>query len=289
MNVILLLSCLVFFAACSSSQKHHDLPEAKVSGPIELRLKAEMGRKETVEYLHKSTSDSFEDRDLRRRTEDVLSFSSHAETLKIDPAAAGGIGSFTQLVTTSNKIGNSELHDFAMPEVGERLEVTADSRGRILKSGEYPPNSLFYVAPVSLPEGPVSIGDTWTMQAAWLSLETLVPYQLDMVSILKGVYQCGDDQCADIELSGEVGFQGPLAQAMSFRSNWRGRMLFAMRTGTVAWSRIDSEERFISDNVRRDVVSCLESVLREPALVKIPGRESPTCAPEAPSETETEK
>ncbi|MEK7357913.1 MAG: hypothetical protein AAB250_15795 [Bdellovibrionota bacterium] len=286
-NVVFLFTCLIAFAACSHHEKRHDLPVVKLSGPIELRLKAEMGRKETVEYLHKSVSDSYEERDLRRRTQEELAFVSQAETVKVDPAAASGLGSFTQVLTTSNKVGTLELHDFAMPEPGEKLEVTADARGRILKSGEYPVNSLFYVPPVSLPEGPVAIGDTWTMQSSWLSLDNMVPYQLDMVSILKGVYQCGDEQCADVELSGEVGFQGPLAQAMSFKSSWRGRMLFAMKTGTVAWSRVDSEERFIADNVRRDVTSCLESVLREPAVVKVPGLETPKCEPKPLADTQT--
>lgn len=286
-NVVFLFSCLATVGACSHSGRRHDLAEAKTSGPVELRLKAEMGKTEIVEYVHKSTSDSYEDRDVRRRTEDALAFVSQAETVKVDPQGAGGLGTFTQVLTTTNKVGHLELHDFAMPEPGERLEVVADSRGRILKSGDYPPNSLFYVPPVSLPEKPVEIGDTWTMQAGWLSLENMVPYQLDMVSILKGVYECGDDQCADIELSGEVGFQGPLAMAMSFRSTWKGRMLFAMKSGTVAWSRVDSEERFIADNVRREVNSCLESSLKNHHLVKLPeSYQSPKCDPKPPTDTE---
>ncbi|MES2964891.1 MAG: hypothetical protein V4760_13450 [Bdellovibrionota bacterium] len=287
-NVVFLFTCLIASVGCSHAEKRHDLPTVKLSAPIELRLKAEMGRTESVDYLHKSTSDSFEDRDVRRRTEDMLAFTSQAETIKVEPqGGAGGIGTFTQVITTSKKIGNSDLHDFAMPEPGEKHEVTADSRGRILKSGEYPPNSLFYVPPVSLPEGPVAIGDTWAMQAAWLSLDNMIPYQLDMVSILKGVYECGDDQCADVELSGEVGFQGSLNVAMSFRSTWKGRMLFALKTGTVAWSRVDSEERFIADNTRRDVNSCLESVLKAPTSVKLPaGYDSPKCDPKPAVDTQ---
>lgn len=289
-NVVFLFTCLFAFAACSHTEKRPALPEVKLSGPITLRLKGEVGHTETVEYLHKSSSDSYEDRDVRRRTEDALAFVSQAETVKVDPQGAGGRGTFTQVLSTSNKIGNLELHDFAMPEPGEKLEITADTRGRILKSGDYPTNSLFYVPPVSLPEEPVAIGDTWPMQAAWLSLDNMVPYQLDMVSILKGVYECGEDQCADIELSGEVGFQGPLAQAMSFRSTWKGRMLFALKSGTVAWSRVDSEERFIADNVRREVNSCLESALKASATVKVPaGYETPKCDPKPPTDTQVSK
>lgn len=65
-------------------------------------------------------------------------------------------------------------------------------------------------------------------------------------------------------------------------------MLFAMKTGTVAWSRVDSEERFIAENVHRDVKSCLESVLKLPATVKVPaGYESPKCDPKPLTDTQT--
>jgi hypothetical protein len=167
------------------------------------------------------------------------------------------------------------LHDFAMPELGEKLEVIADSHGRILKAGDYPTNSIFYVAPISLPEGPVSVGDTWALQSDWLSLEEMVPYHLDMASILRQVYSCGAHRCAEIEISGEVTLEGPIAQSLAFKSLWKGFILFDIDAGAVAWSRVDSEEQFASGNVRRSVSSCLEATLFEPFDEKLPAR-SPT-------------
>ena len=249
------------------------LEPLSLAGPVELRLKADPKRVEKVNYFHRSRSRSFEDNQVRTQNDETLEFSSLAETVKVDPAK----DRFTQIISTQNKDGSGDLNDFAMPEIGEKLEVTANSRGRILKSGDYPQNSIFYVAPISLPENPVNIGDTWTMQSSWLSLGEMVPYQLDMVSILKGFWKCGKDACAEIEISGEVGLQGSVAQAMSFKSLWRGRIFFDMDAGTVVWSRVNSDESFASGNVRREVDSCLEAVLMEPVDEKINGIGKPTC------------
>jgi hypothetical protein len=246
-------------------------------GKVELRLKADPKRLEKVAYFHRSASKSFEDNQVRSQKDETLEFTAQAETIKVEGDR------FTQVIRVLNKDGAGDLHDFAMPELGERLEVVTDTRGKILKSGEWPNNSIFYVSPISLPEGPVSVGDTWPMQATWLSLGEMVPYQLDMVSILKNIWSCGQDRCAEIEISGQVTLQGTNAQAMNFKSNWRGRIYFAIGAGTVVWSRVESEERLLAENVRRDINSCLESALIEPGDVKLPGIAKPSCPPLAPS------
>ena len=306
--VLFVSSCLVYTShllaaavlttatmACSHTVKRSmadlgpqvELRPAKETGPVLLRLKAEPGRNEQVEYLHHSSADAFENQQKTQHNEETLKFVSQTETLKSEPDSESGPGRFTQVLTVLKKEGTSDLHDFAMPEPGESLEVTADSLGRILKSGDYPPNSLFFVPPISLPQSEVAVGDTWTMQAGWLSLEDMVPYQLDMVSILKGFWKCGDDTCADIEISGDVGFQGPLSDAMSFHSNWRGRIYFALKSGAVVWSRVESEERIIADNTRREVNSCLEAVLQEPTVIRRSGLKKPTCDKLVAADTET--
>ena len=250
-----------------------ELASVKMAGPIELRLKAEPKTSETVEYYHVSASRAFEGKELRAEKTDTLTFTAQAETTKSEN------GRFTQAVTVLKKDGTIGLHDFAMPELGERLELVTDSRGKILKAGDWPSNSIFYVSPVSLPENAVEAGDTWTMQSTWLSLQDMVPYELDMVSILKGFVKCGDDTCADIEVNGNVAMQGALQKSLVFRSEWRGRLLFAVNAGTVAWSRVNSEELFAYDKVYRTVGSCLEAALREPGKASvIPADAKPTCA-----------
>ena len=282
MRGALALGVIVALAGCSSAGKKDGesgpavpgLTQLKAEAPVELKLKADPARVEKVSYTHRSRSLSYEDNELRHQRDEALEFVSQAETKKIDAP----MDRFTQVISIANKNGTANLHDFAMPEVGEKLEVTADSTGKIIKSGDYPPNSIFYVPPISLPKGPVSVGETWTMQSTWLSLEEMVPYQLDMVSILKNLYQCGQHRCAELEISGEVGLQGPITQVMAFKSLWKGKILFDIDAGTVLWSRVDSDEQFTAGNVRRTVGSCLEAVLTDPSDIKLAATPQPTCA-----------
>lgn len=264
-------TCLVsilFLAGCATSPKtvgvqppglSGKLETVKMKEPVQLRLKAQPKSSETVEYYHVSASRAFEGQELRHEKTETLGFTALAETLKAEGDR------FTQNITVTKKDGTVGLHDFAMPELGERLEVIADSKGKIIKAGDWPTNSIFYVSPISLPEQAVEVGDTWTMQATWLSLTDMVPYELEMVSILKGFVKCGADTCADIEVNGNVAMQGQLRDALVFRSEWRGRLFFAVNAGTVTWSRVNSEELFAYDKVYRTVGSCLEAALREPS------------------------
>lgn len=286
MHVRFLCVCIALLTACTHGSKHgsskaklpweipvQEFKLVKDAGPVLLRLKADPKRIEKVAYTHRMRSTSYEDLEIRHQKEELFDFLSQAETLKVESDGE----TFTQRITVLKKEGNANLHDFAMPEINEKLDVVADSRGRIIRSGDYPANSIFYVPPISLPEGPVKVGDTWTMQASWLSIDEMVPYQLDMVSILKNIWECGKDRCAEIEISGEVRLQGPLAQAIVFKSMWRGFLLFNIDAGTLVWSRVDSEEQLLSGNVRRSVTSCLEASMVEPVELKLMTNEKP-CA-----------
>lgn len=275
LNFLVSFVALMGLIACAGAEKKAEpAPPSPFTGPFELRLKPNADHVEKVAYYHRSRSTSFEDIEVRNQKEESLEFVSSAGVAKVDPSGER----FTQVISIDKKEGTSNLHDFAMPDLGEKLELVADSHGRILRAGDYPQNSIFYVPPVSLPDGPVHIGDTWAMQAQWLSLEEMVPYQLDMASILKNVQPCGQHKCADIEIAGEVTLQGPLVQMMAFKSLWKGMLTFDIDAGTVLWSRVDSEEQFMSGNVRRSVTSCLEAALIEPQSMKISMHSGAPCA-----------
>lgn len=245
-----------------------NLKEVKLPAPTELNLKAELNTTEKVDYLHRSASRSFENQELRHERDETVEFTAEAFTAKVEPEH------FTQVIRVTRKEGSVDLHDFAMPEPGEHLEISLTPKAQILRASDWPRNSIFYVPPVSLPAGPVSVGDTWAMRAQWAALADQVPYELDMVSILKRFVTCGEDTCAEIEVSGEVAMSRDLQMSMQqtvlFKSEWRGTLLFALKAGTVVWSRVDSEELFAFERVRRDVRSCLEARLMEP-LKLIPG------------------
>lgn len=241
------------------------LEPVEVKGAVELKLKGEPKSTDVIEYHHISSSRAFESGEIRQEKAEAIDFTSEATTLRADG------NQLTQSIRVIKKEGAIDLHDFAMPDLGESLELTTTAKGKVVKAGDWPANSIFYVPAVSLPDVPVEVGDTWTMQATWLSLSEMVPYELDMVSILKGFVRCGAGACADIEVSGSVGMQGALKQALVFRSEWRGRLLFSVEQGTVVWSRMNLEETIASDKVHRTVKSCLEAVLKEPRANSIVG------------------
>jgi hypothetical protein len=286
LSVCQLVTCVCFLAGCAHGSGHlnsvkepagaladggNGMKPLEIREPVELRLKSKQGRIEKVAYLHNSFAKSYEDAEIKNQKDESLEFTSQTETVSDAP------GKFTQVVQVIHKDGTADLHDFAMPEMGEKLEITTSVQGKILKAGDYPTNSVYYVSPVSLPEGPVSLGDTWTMQSNWLSLDEMVPFQLDMVSILKGFWACGKDRCAEIEIQGDVSLQGKLVKSMTFKSTWRGRIYFDIDAGTVVGSRVDSDEDMSAEKVHRQIKSCLAAVLLEPAELRLPNVTKPAC------------
>ncbi len=236
-----------------------EFKNAKVSGPIELKLKASAGQVEKTKFNSASTTEVFENKSLTNTKEESVDFMAKAEVTQVNAS-----GEFTARLTTSQKDGVIDLHDFAMPEVGEELMMTFNSQAKILKAGNFAPNSLYFVPPISLPSEKVSVGDTWTMTSHWIT-EQGVPLSLKLLSILKGFIVCGEkDICADIELSGEVTIDSNLG-GVSFESIWVGRIFFATERGSILWSLVESHEAWDADKVHREVRSCLESTLVEPA------------------------
>ncbi len=247
------------------------LPAVGFTGPAELRLSDRTGRVEVFKYASRSVSESFDRGRLRDREESSAEFEVRTEIR----GRPGGV--VEQLAQTTRKTGNIDLRSLAFPEEGEKLDLRLTRQGRVLRAGTYLPDSVFFVPPISLPDGPVSAGDTWELVAQWRSFEDGTPFQLEIVSILKGFVACGDDQCADIELSGEVKIPFEMRRAVGFDSEWRGRALFAREAGSLVWSRIDSLETLRAEGVERRVHSCLESVLVEPAALHPPTIAGPTC------------
>lgn len=247
------------------------LPAIEVAGAALLRLSAQAGRVEVTKHASRSVSKSFDQGKLKSLDESSAQFEVRTE-IRDRPD-----GTIEQWLQTTKKSGDLDLRSLAFPEEGEKLGLLLTRQGRVLSAGEYPPDSIFFVPPVSLPAGPVAVGDTWELVAQWKNFEDDTPFQLEMVSILKGYVACGDDQCADVELSGEVKIPFEMRKFVGFDSEWRGRMLFAKNSGSLVWSRIDSLETMRGEGVERRIHSCLESVLAEPAALQPKTITGPTC------------
>ncbi len=288
---LLLVFCLGVLVACASKPTHKDatplperLEEMKLKDAVDLKLGSEPGRIETVKYVSRTLSQSVEGKAVRRQEEQKASFTVQTKTGSIDEKD----DLITQTVRTVEKVGDLDLRALAMPEVGESIGFILKRDGSVVNVDGYPRGTLFWVAPISLPKGKAEVGDTWDYSAQWLSLEESAPFQLDIISIIKGFVKCGqNDECADIEVSGEVRLSAPIDPVLSFKNTLSGRILFARKAGIVVWSRIDSLETLYASSqlgspssvnaVSRRVHSCLESLLLEPVNLKVPSISNPAC------------
>lgn len=285
-TVLIVLFAVSSLFGCSSAQKlepgGQKLPEASVKGPVSLRLNAKKGNVESIRYRYNSVSESFEEGAIRLRQEQGVEFVTKIETVQSDE------NKILQFVTTTEKSGDVDLRTMAMPELNERLELGMTRNGQVLMAGSYPKQSIFYVPQVSLPDDKVEIGDTWDMEATWVTLDEGVPFITEMVSILKGFVKCGNENCADIEMSGEVRLQGTLP--IAFKNEWKGRMLFALESGVPVWSHMASRADYAAEAVQRVETSCLETVMEEPQALD--AKMNPVCKssvkPETPAPTTPE-
>jgi hypothetical protein len=269
--LIILLGCA--HGANKASDALSGMGAVNVQQPVELSLKADPSRKETVLYRSYTHTITREEGEITHQQESSTDFTIENLFEKIP-----GKDSIRQSMTTMKKDGQLPLSTLALPEYGEVIEMHLAPNGNVQRAGSYPPQSLYYVPQVSLPSAPVSVGDTWPLTATWYDMEDGTPFVLEMVSILKGFVACGTDQCADIEMSGDVQPAAPQGPKTQYSSHWVGRALFAKNTGTVTYMRIDSLDTLKTENASRIISSCLENILSEPANISI--GKKPTCSRE---------
>ncbi|MFK8137168.1 MAG: hypothetical protein AB8E15_02300 [Bdellovibrionales bacterium] len=215
-----------------------------------------------VEYKHEFISNTF----TRTFTKGQVS-NEKTETVQFKVSYLGGAGndrSLTQnvLVTTSDKRGAVALRDLAFPEPGVQVPYAYDYKANILRAGNELPNSVFFIPPVLLPKGDVKAGDTWKNEFSWTT-ENGIGLVLDVVSILKSYYSCGDQVCADLELSGVVYMKEDPTKA-SYGSELAGRMIVSTKTGQILWEQIRTGEKLFAEGKRIEVSSCLESKMIAP-------------------------
>lgn len=232
--------------------------------PIWLKIKSpKKTRKEKVIYHSHAYTKTYEDSQLRKEKEDIIDFTVEAKILK----QKKGRNNVTQIVTVTEKDGFVPLHDLAFPELGEKLRMILTPFAEVKRAGKFPTNSIFYVPPISLPKGPVSVGDTWVMKKKWVSMNNGMPFDLEMVSIFNALMKCGPnskDECVDLEISGRVAIPGNLIANTYLDSTIKGRLVFNRTKGAIIWGDIRSHEKLRIGNGLVDVISCLSSRLEEP-------------------------
>ncbi len=247
----------------------------KIPKQVTLELKGGARQIDENQYYSFSHITDFEDGQKVREREEAVEFRVR-ETVTGYNATQGTI---SVVAETLSKDGTVDLHDLAFPEKGEEIEYVFTKSGKVLKAKPFPPDSVFYVPPIPLPKEPVQVGDTWTLDHAWVGMKNGIPLGVHMVAILKDILPCGKGVCADVEVSGDVEVIGIKRSQADFNSKLWGRMWISVERGTVVWSEVRSKERMVVPRQRTDVVSCMISRLDEPKEWKAPERLPKICRP----------
>jgi hypothetical protein len=279
------LNTVTFFAVCllcgcATLQGTHSSTASKASldKPIALKVKGTPGEIEIMKFHSHTISKRFEQSQIRHEKEEIVDFTLKTEVKDYDEKT--GITTF--YIEALEKDGYIDLHDLAFPEVGETMVYALTANANVVSAGNYPTDSIFYVPPVSLPKRKVKVGETWTMSHVWRSSQNGMMLSLDLLTIFKQAYHCGgEDICAELELSGEVILPSMMASRQELKSTLAGRMLVSTKTGSIIWSYMYNDERFIIGDVVIDVKSCLEGRLEKPAHRSWPHQNTKPCTPKS--------
>ena len=263
----------------SSVEKFRPVPILE-SETIDLKLKFPKDRVERIRYTSASVTKTYEGAQIVNERTESVDFLVQNKTTQVQTN-----GNLHLRIETLSKDGQVDLRDMAFPEPSEVLDVIYAANAKVLKAGRYGTESIFFVPPVSLPDGPVRVGETWALSHKWKSQKNGVELKLELTSILKSLYPCAGgpsgfrDRCAEIEISGDVTVPAAKQSGFELSSKNSGRLLISLQTGAFIWGDIRTEENFQSGGIRMEVRSCIESILEEPSDERWPWRQSVKCDP----------
>lgn len=276
-RVLLLGFLAIDITACATQPMPQEIAIQPDQGPVLLALKPSMGDSDITQYRSRTVTTNFIEGQIRHKLSESLDFKVETKVLHVD--TAHNIGTYQ--LSTLEKDGKADMNDYALPEPEEPMEIVLNANAKVLRAGNYPPGTLFYVPPISLPEKEVSVGDTWPMSSDWVSLKSGINLRLEIVSTLKSIRDCGaPGRCAEVEVSGGVVVPGanalnissstqPDVAGVKFSSEIRGRMLLSLSKGTVLYSIVRTDEKMSSTKESSEVASCMVSYTIEPSTEKV--------------------
>ncbi len=262
-------------------------------GPVAIAFKPKLNDIDITDYHSQSITKAYSNGHVVKTLTDSLDFTVKTKTVGIDKDNQNA----TYDLKTIKKTGLADLADFALPELGETLDLIMTNQGKVLKAGDYPPGTLFFVPPVSLPDNPVKVGDSWSMTSEWVSLKSGVPLKMKTLSTLKSIRQCGTTgKCAEITLTGTVELENSTdssttdsnssssdktspAMKPQFTSSMSGSLLFSLDRGTVLYSYLKSSESLSAKTTRIQIESCMVTRVSNPIDENLLGNSPLGCDP----------
>jgi len=273
-NVLSLVLIPSVLAGCAHSQK--SVKEVKINTPVKLELSQQLGQFDITHYRYHSSKSTLDERKIKIKRDEIVDFKVRSEIKGLSPS-----GLIRLQVKTVQKEGPVELNDLAYPELNETIDFALTKNAQVVRAGNYPSESIFFVQPIPLPDHPVAKGDTWAVEHAWLSRHNGIPLKLELVAILSRFVECGaGDTCADIEISGRVTLPPGMIRG-SLDSKVYGRLLFALKKGLIVWSEVRTDENLNTPDERVEIASCMESVIEAPSAYTWASKSKPYCTPQS--------
>ncbi len=187
---------------------------------------------------------------------------------------------FYAQVKTLSKDGPIALASLGYPEPGEAIVYIVNRDSTIIKAGEFPKNSLYFIPQLPLPNRTLKTGETWNYEYTWISDESLSQLKIEVVLLLKDVFECGKDSCITIEYSGNITQPKNIKQKIPFKSQLKGLMKYNLTLAQVISNYQINEELLEIEGTRVEAKSCSETLSSEL------GR-TPQCDPLKPKHTFT--
>lgn len=271
-----LFICLFFNQACShkspAKNEASELPP-QPQAPMTLKLVGEDGREEVTHNCSHTETNTFVNGNLSRKIIEDMSFDVKVTTLKTDKS-----GHLHQVFETLSKKGPGDLHDLAYPDVDEKIETVLASNADVVKAGQYPKTSIFYLPQIPLPDHAVSPGDTWKTSRRWMSDEGGRPMVVSLEMKFLKFKPCGNHWCAEVSVTGEVEMVKKPSKALGeFKHLVSGRFLFDPIRGLLVWSEFASDEEMKGKVARAGVHSILRTELATPQGYRKGDHEEPSC------------
>lgn len=215
--------------------------------------------KQIYQFRSSSHKKTFLENQIINQKEEIVDFELELKAKAVNKEK----GLFAYELKTISKDGFIPLKDLGFPELNRKIPYMLDAKARVLRAGSYPPDSIYFIPSVILPDQKVQKGDTWDYVWDYRLIETGIPLRLKVTSILKRFMQCGLRTCADIEVSGLVELSAKV-ENLNYDSELAGRMLVDIEDGSILWQRIRSGESMQTEDGRVDIFSCIESKLKSP-------------------------
>jgi hypothetical protein len=150
----------------------------------------------------------------------------------------------------------------AYPELNENIEFVFNRFGNVLKAGEYPKNSLFYIPPLPLPQKSVSVGDSWKYEGEWSSASLQGAMKTKLTMTLTKIVDCfKNEKCVGVEWHGTV---QPISQGVTLpvQVEIKGYTFYRPKTGSQLWAYMRNIESLQIQNLKLTVSSCVQSILK---------------------------